>query len=326
MTDTVIAVIGAGALGRRHLQALLALGNASRFVVIDPVEASLAAARATVEQYGPKDRDIEVSYHTTIASSLPSLELAIIATTANARLGALQQLFAHTTVKALVLEKILFQDPSEYPIAAKLFAKAGVRAWVNTPRRAMAPHQKIRDFFDGHPVRRFDAYGGEWGLGTSTVHLMDFLSFVGGFGANIDCSACFQGDAKESKRRGFMELVGTLTGQMNTAAFTLTAEKGSRARLLMMISSDTRTCMLDEVGGIAFLLDQDEGTPWHQESFTLPFVSQTTTWIADAILAGDAVPLPEFEESCALHLAMLTPYEKFFRSAGLMHGRTVPLT
>lgn len=324
-TDPVIAVIGAGALGRRHLQAVLALPGAKRFVVIDPVEASLDAARAAVGQFGPKDRDIAVSYHSAIEAGLPALDLAIVATSANARMAVLKQLLDTTRVRNLVLEKILFQDPAEYPVAAKLLAEAGARAWVNTPRRAMPPHQRIRAFFDGHAIRRFDAFGGEWGLGTSTVHLLDFLAFIGGFGAELDSTATFSGESQESKRPGFMELTGTLTGRMNTAGFSLTAEKGSTARLMMTIRSDTRTVLLDEGSGTAFLLDQEDGD-WVQDSFTLPFVSQTTTWIADAILNDGTVPLPDFSESSAIHLATLRPYAEFFRANGQMPTGAVPLT
>ena len=161
-----IALIGAGSLGRRHIEGLLKLPQENSIWVVDPSLASLDEARR-LPSASMLDR---VMFDTSIGSLPETLHYVVVATSANVRLEVMKALLKGRMVQSMLLEKVLFQRRADYSAAAALVTQKGVRTWVNTARRAMDTHQSIRHFFEGETITYFDVRGGEWGLGCNGIH------------------------------------------------------------------------------------------------------------------------------------------------------------
>lgn len=306
-----IALIGAGSLGRRHIEGLLKLPQDKSIWVVDPSPASLDEARRLPVATGNAAMAERMTFDTSIASLPDTLDYVVVATSANVRLGVMEALLDGRAVKSMLLEKVLFQRQSDYAAAAVLIAQKDVRTWVNTARRAMEAHKSVQQFFEGETITYFDVRGGEWGLGCNGIHFLDFLSFLSRSTELTVSTDALDRSILDSKRPGFGEFTGTLRGRMGAAEFALSATRGSAAPILTTIRSENRACILDETSGYAFLHDRKADPVWRELRFRLPFISDLSTSIADAILSRGESELPDLATSSALHLPFIDALDSF---------------
>jgi predicted dehydrogenase len=130
--DRKFAVIGAGQLGSRHLQALGRVGGRNDIFIVDPNADSRRVARERFNEFNPGF--LGKLYELESLLELPAeLDVAIVATTSNVRLAVLATLMKSSKVRYLLLEKVLFQDLAQYQQAAELLQMQIGRVWVNCP-------------------------------------------------------------------------------------------------------------------------------------------------------------------------------------------------
>lgn len=92
-----IAIIGAGQLGSRHLQALSKVRDEATLYIVDPLEESLKISERRFHEVKSVNKKL-VSLKE--ISDLPKeLEFVIISTNSKERLGVLKELVAHAKVK-----------------------------------------------------------------------------------------------------------------------------------------------------------------------------------------------------------------------------------
>ncbi|WP_054637519.1 Gfo/Idh/MocA family oxidoreductase [Thalassobacillus sp. C254] len=142
MTNTRIAVIGMGQIGRRHLQALTRIDRPIHIQVVDPSPSALQQARKAYHDMKPPRYPQHVEYFSRLDSLSPHLHLAIIATTAEVRKATVEQLLRLKNVHRLILEKVVFQYPDDFVNINKVLQEKNVKTWVNCPLR-------IYPFFSG---------------------------------------------------------------------------------------------------------------------------------------------------------------------------------
>ena len=133
-----IFIIGAGQLGSRHLQALKNITIPLDINVIDPSKKSLDIAKQRYDSIKIIDNN-NVSYYESIndVDSLSIVDLVIIATASNVRFQATIQLLNKFSVKTIIFEKILFNNPKDYSKIHKLLKSKNVSAFVNCTMRMM---------------------------------------------------------------------------------------------------------------------------------------------------------------------------------------------
>lgn len=298
-----IAVVGAGQLGSRHLQGLVRLGVPCEIHVVDPSAASLDTAR---QRAGEVQAAVPhtLHFHQQIEALPQMLDHAVIATAADVRLAVLRELLQGRTVRNLLLEKVLFQRLSDYPLAAELLRQAGSQAWVNCPRRAFPVYETLRTFFAEDPLQHVDVRGGNWGLGCNSIHFLDIIAFLIGGEIHSISTALLDEDLIDSKRAGFKEFTGTLLGRCGDASFSLTAQRGSQAPLLLTLRGGNRSCLVDESAGRAFMCDPRDGGWWTVE-FKTPFLSELSTAVTQRILERGSSELTPYAQSAAYHLPLL---------------------
>src|SRR5664280_943568 len=203
-----IAIIGAGAIGARHLQGLARCERMIKVDVVDPSEPARArAANLLAETVGLKCG--EVAYHADI-STLIAPDIAIVATSSRDRAGAISDLIGKG-VRQFVLEKVLFTKLSDYDLVDRLFAEHRVSAWVNCVRRAYPRASTIMQAINGRPFN-YQVVGQGWGLGCNLIHHIDEIAMLSG---QSDIELRSDGLAPGSisaKRDGYIEFIGTISG------------------------------------------------------------------------------------------------------------------
>lgn len=298
-----IAVIGAGQLGSRHLQGLVRLDSPCEIHVIDPSPASLEVARQRAAEVSAAAHHA-LHFHQQIEALPPMLDHAVIATAADVRLSVLRALLQGRTVRNILLEKVLFQRQSDYSQAAELLQQAGSRAWVNCPRRVFPIYETLRTFFRDDPLVHVDVRGGNWGLGCNSIHFIDIIAYLAGGSVHSLSTALLDEELIDSKRAGFKEFTGTLLGRCGDASFSLTAQRGSQAPLLLTLRGGSRSCLIDESAGRAFLCDPRDGG-WRTVEFKAPMLSELATSVTQRILEDGSSALTPYTESAAYHLPLL---------------------
>lgn len=298
-----IAVIGAGQLGSRHLQGLVRLGLPCDIYVIDPSAASLDIAHQRASEV-PAAASHSLHFHQQIEALPLMLDHAVIATAADVRLPVLRALLQGRTVRNILLEKVLFQRQSDYALATELLQQAGSRAWVNCPRRVFPIYETLRTFFLHDPLLHVDVRGGNWGLGCNSIHFIDIIAYLTGGNVHSISTALLDEDLIDSKRAGFREFTGTLLGYCGDTSFSLTAQRSSQAPLLLTLRGSSRSCLIDESAGRAFLCDPRDGG-WRTLEFKAPMLSELATAVTQRILEDGSSALTPYAQSAAYHLPML---------------------
>jgi predicted dehydrogenase len=298
-----IAVIGAGQLGSRHLQGLAKLSFPCDLHVVDPSPESRALARKRYEELPHNPAIKKISFHGSVNSLPDTLDLAVVATSADVRLAAIRGLLEHSSLRYMVLEKVLFQRVVDLMEAGKLLEACGVSAWVNCPRRACAAYANVRHYFEGNEVLFFQVSGAGWGLGCNSIHFLDVLGWLTGTQPIEFSTAGLDAKVVPSKRDGFFEFTGSLQGSFASgASFQLTSVAGQPLRPLITIRSAASHCIIDEGAGRALYVDAERR---EEEAFVIPYVSDLTTQIATEILVHGRCGLSTFSESALYHVPLL---------------------
>ncbi|MBC8146778.1 MAG: Gfo/Idh/MocA family oxidoreductase [Bacteroidetes bacterium] len=141
-----IAVIGAGQLGSRHLQGLAKSSKEFQIYVIDPNENALILAKQRFEEVSKSTNSI-VSYRQSMSDLPGTIDLAIIATTANVRRKIIENLLDKCSIKYLILEKVVFQKSEDFKPIQKRLLEKGVKAWVNCARRSYSFYKNLTYFY-----------------------------------------------------------------------------------------------------------------------------------------------------------------------------------
>lgn len=304
------AVIGAGQIGSRHLQALKSVSVPIRIQVYDPSEQSLETAKERYESLSASGTGHVVEYTTTMERISPELEIAICATGSGVRRAVLEQLLAKVKVKYLILEKLLFQRKQDYEEAAELFRRSGTQVWVNCTMRAVPFYRDlIREI---KPPFQYRVTGGQYGLVTNAIHYLDHMAYLAGSDRYRLDTSMLDPRLEESKRPGYKELNGTLTAVFENGSFGIvTCYSDHHAPIQIEIYSSGRRFIFRESEGKVWSSAEEGGWKWQESDAVVPYQSQLTTSMVERLLNTGDVPLVRYEESANIHLHLLEPLLEF---------------
>lgn len=326
MTVETVIIIGAGELGRRHLQGTLKVERPILVTVVDPLQASLDLAQQAAQEIQLGHLKTHVRFEQNLVSIPPEPDVVIVSTSANVRLGVLRALYNECRPKTLLLEKLLFQDLSEYDQAALLMGEDIDRVWVNTARRVMQSHHKIKSFFADTTITGLTATGGLWGMGTSLIHLVDLLDFYQPGPVLTVTTEALDDKILYSKRQGFREITGTLSGQLGKARFSLTSSPQSTAPLRLFFEAHDRFCVIEEGAGRVIFGRSSSVAMVEEKKMRFDYISDTTKVVVTALLTDQPVNLPSYITSAALHQPLLSALGPYFARRTGTPKTFVPLT
>jgi len=241
-----IAVIGAGQLGSRHLQGIIKYLEKLKIIVLDPSLDSLQIAKERALEI---DHNHEIIY-TQSWNELPEvIDLVIIATNSNIRESVINQLIPKYHVKFLILEKVLFQDLEAYERVHNLLKDHAITTYVNHSRRMSNSYKQLKTILRIEKQNMYNVVGGDWGLGCNALHFLDLFVYLSGkklSDLNVDC---INNELLDSKRQGFVEFTGTITGRMSDGSlFSISSLKGQPSAITTTIFNEDDRFIIQEVG------------------------------------------------------------------------------
>ena len=305
-----IAIIGAGQIGSRHLQALNLIDRDIAVSVFDPNNRSLRIARKRFEELPVNSSVRLVSYSETLDSLNHDIDVAIIATNAYVRRRVIEQVLEKVRVRFFILEKVVFQSVTDFEHIIELLEDKTSKAWVNCSYRRMYPsYQEMLKYFHAGEQIFFNIWGGGWGLACNSIHMLDLFSyFTGQTSIRLDGSSLDE-SIQNSKRKGFIEMTGILRGVTdNGSEISLLDYQGTVAPYAIQIFSRTSNFIIFESEKKAIKALKTENWKRKEVPFSILYQSQLTHLAVQQILdTGDCV-LASLEESFCLHKPMLKTF------------------
>jgi predicted dehydrogenase len=300
-----IVLIGAGQLGRRHLQALSKVNFGAEIEVVDTVPESLAAAKVQFDEM-PLNGEIRgIKYLSSIAELSGEVDVAIIATNADVRAGVVRSLLASCEVKNLVLEKVLFQKPVDYDEIQELLESHGIRAWVNHPRRLFPLYKQMKSWLAGSKQVSYQVQGGGWGLACNGLHFLDHLAYLTGDSTLTISGKGLNPSVIQSKRKGFVEFSGVLHGQIGGHPFSIYCHD-ELSPLVLTICSDNLNVVIDESNGWYRIARKENSWKWETVTEKIVhFQSELSHKVVGDILFSGQCDLPTYADSKKLHLPFI---------------------
>ncbi len=304
-----VAVIGAGAIGARHIQALALVAAPLDLDIIDPLPQARQRATALLAEAGGLAAGT-VREFSRVDDLDATPDLAIVATASRERPQAVRAVLARGA-RALILEKVLFTRLADYDEIDALLA--GVTAWVNCPRRAYPRAARLAELVDGTPFS-YRVEGQGWGLACNLVHHLDeFASLAGGDDIVLD-GAGLDDAIEPAKRDGYVEFFGKVAG---------TSERGHRLVARCTAGPATGRTVEIETGDRRLTISPQhelviaEGACRETEPYPMPPQSRMTGDHVTAILAGRDPGLPDYATASRLHRVMLGAFLDHLRRVRL---------
>ncbi len=305
-----IVLIGAGNIGSRHLQSLKTVSLPLQIIVVDPSSESLKTAKErcdSVEGAVPH----EINFMNTLPSSLPDIDVAIIATSSAVRKQALEELLARTHVRYLLLEKILFNRPDDYDAAQKKFNALNIKAWVNCPMRVMPAYRDCKNMLQSGRLS-YLVSGANWGLACNAIHFVDHLSYLNDCREFAVSTDLLDNKLIPSKRLGFFELNGTLTVKFQDGSLGVFSHfSEGDAPIMITISNQKARVIMCENERKMWIATPQQDWKWEEHDADIPYQSQLTAPVIEDILHNGDCHLTPYAESMRLHLQLYEPIRNF---------------
>lgn len=304
-----VAIIGAGQLGSRHLQAILQSNYDLNIYVSDPSSESLEISKERAGQIIHKNKNINYIESST---QLPEdLTFVVVATNANVRLKVIEDLVKKSSVKYLVLEKVLFTNETEYEKALNIFKENNIDVFVNCPRRMFPFYQELRRKLSKENKIDFSYSGGEWGLACNSVHMLDLYSYLSNnYITDINCDLLT--NVVESKRPGYCEVLGVLSSNESDGPRLLLKSTTNNVNNILEVSSEGLSVIIYETLGKAIIIEKKDNWESHIVDFNVIYQSNLTNIVFESLLNNGICDLTTYDESMKIHLPFIKSMTDYF--------------
>ena len=300
-----VALIGAGQLGSRHLQAMAKSQLEISIEVVEPFEGSRITAEERYHEVPTNQNITQISFLESLDELSIELDIVIIATNSDIRSQIVKDLLSKKKVNYLVLEKVLFQTVNEYFEIADLLSSTQTQCWVNHPRRMFPFYREFKNNLQDAKNVVYTVQGGEWGLACNGLHLIDHLSYLTDT-HNIRLDNTFlHNKIYETKRKNFIEVNGELKGTLDNNSFSLSCQE-NYSPMIITIISDMLTAFIDETNGYVRYAQKSNNWQWKIINTKIVyFQSELTNLIIEGLLGKASCDLPTYNEAMNLHIPFI---------------------
>lgn len=303
-----IVIVGTGALGKRHLSSIL------------DSEMALDVYCYDINPNALEGFEWEDLYHNKSLKMVPSfdglpeqIDFAVFAMTSKGRREMFDRLVNATKVRNILFEKVLFQREEDYRHVGQRLKELDIHAWVNCARRQMDSYQNLRKELEDAKEMRIFISGGEWGLACNAIHELDLIEFLAGSNETVVDKLNLQPLIAESKRPGFKEVYGTISGSSGKCSeYIINCMEGNRTPSVTMISADIGQYIVLEEKGKMICMTAGTGYKLEERAFEMTYQSRMTQSVMEDILLRGVSRLTEYNESARLHLQLIRPLTDFF--------------
>lgn len=308
-----VAIIGVGALGKRHLQSMIELSEEYKIYAVEVLPEVLDDLR--------KEFNERINFCSAISELPKELEAVVIATSSNVRRVVFEKLVAHCIVKRVVFEKVLFQRVEDYVAVKKILEDNNILAWINCARREWPSYQEFKKELADANTMSITITGGEWGLGCNGIHMLDLIQYLTGSRECIIKDVNLLEGIVPSKRKGFYEVHGSVSGSCGRCeTFQIVCMKDSSLPLQINITTDRVRYQISEGKGKMFVSSAENEWSMEEREFHIKFQSQLTKKVIEEIVNDNKCELPDFQESMDLHLKFIEPLLNHFERCNMEVG------
>ncbi len=301
-----IVLVSAGQIGSRHLQGLALLKDDNiRIQVLDPSEESLRIAKDRYYEVAKDNKNITIEFLNNFEKVVNDIDVAIVATSSKVRRKAIEELVHGRSITYLVLEKFLFSDIRDYDVIRNLINERQIKAFVNCPRRLYPDYIEIKNLLKDQKNLIFNVVGSNWGLGCNGIHMLDLFCFFTHTKDLILKNEWIDEEVVFSKRAGYVEFSGTITGTNNGSKFLITSYPSGTSPLVVSMFNENFRIIIEEGSGTYFYSSASNGWAWEQKKFAIRFQSQLTNLVVEDLIATGTCGLTTYEESSYLHYTFL---------------------
>lgn len=297
-----IVIIGCGQLGSRHLQAVAKMNIPLDIKVVEPNSDNQRIGAMRLSEISSRN-NINVEWVDKLEKLDGVADLTIVATTSKGRADIIT-LLLNEGHKRFLIEKMVCQSNDEYQKLLEIFEVQHAKGWVDCARRYFPFYQKMILLMKSEKKLIFNVTGGNHGLGSNAIHLLDLFWWLGGMPKNLKLNGDNLSPTLLSNRRGsdFIEFAGTITALTPESSFaSISFHTVNDASLLINLTSDNYRIFIDEANNKAFIASKYNNWQWNEDDFEILFSSNLTNRIALSIIEDDYCDLPTLEESCMLH-------------------------
>ena len=312
-----IAIIGVGALGKRHLQSMITLQDQCNIYAVEINEELIRALNTEFPN---------VKFITTVEELPNELDVVVIATTSNIRRILFDQLINSSNVKNIIFEKVLFQKEDDYYFVWDKLNELEIHAWVNCARREWDSYKLLKNELKSCNGLYISAIGGQWGMGCNAIHILDLIEYLSGNEIETIDLSKLENNVIESKRKGFYEFFGTISGVSGRCKnYNIVAIDNSILPFRIEITTEKSRYMIDEGNNYLLISDEESHWQWEKREFQQVYQSQMTGRVIKSIIDDGSCNLSDYESSMKLHLKYILPLIEFFKANG-MEENLCPIT
>jgi len=314
-----LLLIGSGQLGSRYIQGVIRDTVNYNVTVVDSSKLSLNKAKKIWTESGGDKSLHKIFWNQTLPKDIKKYDLAIMATSSKNRANLIDYISSEVNVSYWVLEKVLAQSNKELKMIETATSHAK-NVYVNTPRRQMKWHQKIKSKFSEKP-RLVKKTGKLWGLACNAIHFIDLVAWWTGQSLlSVDTKRLHK-KWFESKRKGYYEVTGELAAKFSGGAeLVLQSLHVPKEEVLMVEFNNKDSCIIYENKGTALFSNGDilNGSLELQSDMTGPMIEK--------ILTKGTCELPTFKESLKQHEVFLEAMLKHWNRSNNCNDKLVPIT
>jgi predicted dehydrogenase len=290
MKNTIL-LAGSGNIGRRHLQALAALGRPLDLIVIEP-DASARDATATL--LAAHSNRISLRLQARWEDLPPT-----VATAAAPRRGALEALLAATQPSFVLLEKVLFTTHRDLDECGSILSSRNIQTVINCGRRGFPDYDRLRDVLKSRRDISMSVVGSNWNMCSNGIHFLDLYSHLIG---DLPTSLSEEGLEPEpvlGRHPGCVEFYGTLTAYTSGGGtLQLTNLRNPGMPLVIELTHEKEKWRIEEGNGR--IIHQDDAGEEYIEPFEVLMVSNMGHLYTE-ILDERRSRLPSYQLSATHH-------------------------
>ena len=309
-----ILIIGFGNMGCRHAQSFLHDTN-YQVSVIEPNDIVFNTNLTKIG--GTKDSIKRITF---AECQKGVFDFAVIATSADVRYSLFEKLL-NIGIKTILLEKVVFQSPSQFNDALNLVNTQNTSVYCNFINRYSNSYSEIKNLISG-PID-FTVTGGHFGFACNALHYIDLFKYFVENDIKLIMSNLKKSDKPNVRGEKFVEVFG----QQIWAT-----PKGDR----LFISSDPdnnagKGCEIQiRFNGKTFIINENTSNQINiftngkidSNKFDLPMSSKLTNSIFEDIKSG-AIKLPNLKETMSYHIEF---FESINKCLGLLNNDCCPIT
>jgi hypothetical protein len=174
----IIMIVGAGNIGKWHIQSISTLKFLCKIFIIDSNEKNLLYSKKFFKRNSINIKN--VFFLKNIPKVDKKIDVLIIATKSDNRALVLEKVLKNNFVKSIILEKIVACRHSDiYKIKKLINFYKITNVYVNCPRRLFPLYIKLKKIINNNKIN-MEVSGVNWNSTSNLIHFLDLFCFLTG--------------------------------------------------------------------------------------------------------------------------------------------------